>query len=417
MLFTKYIRSAHENISMLFNKRINTFKMENVFVSTMTSYSWREASSVIFAAKPSLQETMGKDLNNMLMAHTRNFNPSKFDYRLLMLKRSGLSSFMANAYVFPGGMVELSDFSTKWWTVFNNAGISNEKLMQVSSSITGPRPPMFENSVTLSKANISKNDHFPVDLTMRIAAIRETFEETGILLLTSSGDENKEPSVYTAKDLDLKMWRDKVHNNASFFIDLCLENKVCPNIWCLQEWWNWLTPNVGHRRYDTIFYVCCLSKIPAAWADQSEVTEIKWCTPEEILEENRNGSVFLAPPQIYELSRLLNFKKIKELDQFSKKRECRGIERWLPVVASSTDGAISVLPGDDLYPENPPLEGDFANPEYSFTIDELRSKSRNLNRLEINGITCFIQNNSTPTCGHVPSSKYPYKQPVIQSFL
>lgn len=415
MQLFKCIRSVHINI--ILNKRIDSYKMDNLFISKMSTYSWKEASSIIIAAKPSLQTIVGKDLSNMMAAQSKNLNPSKFDYRLLMLKRSGVSSFMANAYVFPGGMVELSDFSTKWWTVFNNAGISNENLKQLCSSITGPRPPMFQNSVTLSKANISKNDHFPTDLTMRIAAIRETFEETGILLLTSINYKNDEMPVYTSEHLDLKLWREKVHQNAYSFIDLCMENKVCPNIWCLQEWWNWLTPNVGHRRYDTMFYVCCLPKIPEACVDQVEVTELKWCTPEAVLEENRKGSVFLAPPQIYELTRLLNFHKIQELNQFSKNREYSGVYRWVPVIASSADGAVSFLPGDDFYPENPNIEGDFANPEYSFTIDELRNKSQSLNRLEINGIACTVHCNITPPCGHVPSTKYPYDQPIIQSFL
>ena len=63
-------------------------------------------------------------------------------------------------------------------------------------------------------------------MAFRINAIRETFEETGILLTVDPLDQ---------KQLDPE-WRDRVHNNPSEFISLCKHLNVCPDIWSLNEW-------------------------------------------------------------------------------------------------------------------------------------------------------------------------------------
>ncbi len=47
---------------------------------------------------------------------------SPFDYRVLMLKRSSKSKFMPNAYVFPGGVVDQTDFDQDWLKIFEKFG-------------------------------------------------------------------------------------------------------------------------------------------------------------------------------------------------------------------------------------------------------------------------------------------------------
>lgn len=79
--------------------------------------------------------------------------------------------------------------------------------------------------------------------------------------------------------VDLGVWRERVRNDASSFISLCLEAGLCPDLWSLYEWWDWLTPiSVGHKRYDTIFYLCCLEKQPKVVLDNTEVTTLKVST-------------------------------------------------------------------------------------------------------------------------------------------
>lgn len=75
---------------------------------------------------------------------------------------------------------------------------------------------------------------------------------------------------------DLVQWREKVRKNPNSFIDLCVEVGLCPDLWSLYEWWDWLTPiSVGHKRFDAMFYICCLEAEPKVVLDNSEVTTLK----------------------------------------------------------------------------------------------------------------------------------------------
>ena len=58
-----------------------------------------------------------------------------------------------------------------------------------------------------------------------------------------------------------------------------------------------------------------------------------------------NSKLWLAPPQFYELSRLIQYDKFDDIENFSRtRREC-SVDRWLPVRINTEDGVLSVLPG------------------------------------------------------------------------
>lgn len=208
-------------------------------------------------------------------------NKSQYDYRLMMVKRSGLSSFLASAYVFPGGRVEIADFSPRWWDLFAKFNLTRQDLAVFSQSISGPRPPIILESKIAQEASAihRPEDVLPADIGLRISALRETFEETGVLLLTRPGDDADSYQPLSDRDnvnVDLSAWRERVRKDAASFIDLCLETNLCPNLWSLYEWWNWLTPtSVGHKRCDTMFYVSFLEVEPKVVLDNEEVTTLK----------------------------------------------------------------------------------------------------------------------------------------------
>ena len=126
--------------------------------------NWREAASLLIISKNDPQTI------------------SSFDYSILMVKRSAGSSFMASAFVFPGGAVELSDFDPAWYELYQRCGIDEESLdYSISGRIVGQRPPIVSNSITLRKAKQGQKILNP-DIALRISAIRETFEEAGEFL-------------------------------------------------------------------------------------------------------------------------------------------------------------------------------------------------------------------------------------------
>lgn len=396
-----------------------------------TTPPWKEAASLIIVARANLSQKMGQSLSKSMVVASRVVHDekqkamashssavAKTDYRIMMVKRSGLSSFMASAFVFPGGAVETADYSQRWWTVFEKAGASREHLRELTDRHRGsPRPPMTMESETIKLAlsnGHNKEDFLPGDIALRITAIRETFEETGVLLLTNPREDavgsvgNNPLSDLDDSGLDLPSWREKVRKSGAAFIDLCNETGLCPDVWSLYEWSNWLTPiSVGHKRFDTMFYVCCLEKLPKVVLDQTEVTTLKWCTSIEMLEDHTQEKLFLAPPQVYELSRIHHLSSFSVLKDFVQKRDRLGCVRWLPVLATYRDGAISFLPGDSMYPAEPDIIGRKPVPDYPQTVPEMRAKAVDLNRIELRGPTCMSFCNIKLPLGHLSPMTHP----------
>lgn len=205
-----------------------------------------------------------------------------------MVKRSRGSTFMPSAFVYPGGAVELSDFDTKWYRLFEKSGLARPKLEDsITGNIGGPRPPIVTNPLTVRQLTTSGGSILHPDIALRITAIRETFEEAGILLLTSSDNLANRTAVKLSQS-ELSSWQLRVRQDSSAFYELCQSKGLLPNIWSLAEWTNWMTPTNNHnKRFDTIFYVVCLEEQPAVQVDNAEVTK-----PLVSFKNKRTGNIF-----------------------------------------------------------------------------------------------------------------------------
>ncbi|XP_005152249.3 acyl-coenzyme A diphosphatase NUDT19 [Melopsittacus undulatus] len=285
-----------------------------------------------------------------------------FDYEVLLLQRSSRSGFMPSAHVFPGGVVEAADFSADWLGLLPASPLCG--LGQVR------RPPPGSSRAPLFATDREEmGSPLPGEVAFRICAIRETFEEAGILLLVpepgpaaAGGPVPLLPADRLPPAAELSEWRRRVQQDPACFLQLCQHLRCVPNIWGLQEWSNWLTPvgraGRGGRRYDTAFYLCCLERRPCTAQDGREVTAFLWSSPPEIIELFKSEEIWLAPPQFYELCRLCNFSSLHELHKFSSDRALEGCECWMPVMLTASDGYIQLLPGDELYPEDPDYTGE-----------------------------------------------------------
>ena len=330
------------------------------------SSPWREASSLIVIAKSGL-------------------STDSVDYKLLLTKRSGKSSYLAKAFCFPGGHIELADFSSEWWSVFEKTGHNRQSVLNLTLNISKPRPSILTKPLILE--NVDTKNILPPDIALRISAIRETFEETGILI-------SKSP----CQGIDLKEWQKKIHDDASLFPKLFLQFGSSPDIWSLKEWWNWLTPEaLGHKRFDTMFYVCCLDAQPKAVCDDNEVSLMEWHSPQYVMQLHAAANSFLAPPQVYELSRLANYKKYENIKAFADNRERFGVDRWCAKITGLKDGAILALPGDDFYETVITSQGTQLP-----SLVENRAKCKVINRLELRApvFTAVCENITLPN-GHL----------------
>ncbi len=222
------------------------------------------------------------------------------------------------------------------------------------------------------------------DLSFRLCAVRETFEEAGLYL-------HHPQSKQVSHDF-LVEHRPKVDKDPFAMLEMCCESQTAPDVGGLHELSCWLTPlgreDTGGRRFDTIFYTYFLEEERLTSADQTEVTNLVWTDPKSIMEEAKKGELWLAPPQIYELRRLQQVRSFDKLklgcEAFAKKRI---LPSWLPTLYKLKDCLVSILPGDELYPQDPDYagerwEGKF--PKLDMTLEEANAKhGGRMNRIGI----------------------------------
>lgn len=317
---------------------------------------WRTAATLILTA-PSIA--------------TRSIKPKKkilhgcfiTNYTVLMLQRSSKNNFFPDAYVFPGGGLDKADETCKWLEIFD--GVDSRFVKKLDQLQLNPKR-RTQSPMLLDDASLTDDD-LPREISYRICAIRETFEETGLLLARSGWKKTKDESrsneidnfvsIFKFEDSNTaNYWREKVNSDANNFLTLCQYFRCVPDIWCLHEWSDWLTPvcsvNVPPKRYDTVFYKAAIRHLPEYLKeDNREISSLDAKQPGDFLEDYYNGKCVLGNPQVYELLRLINYNEHEDLINFFVKRGVEGLERYLPLIAFTKDNNwVALYPGDQDYP-------------------------------------------------------------------
>ncbi|OZJ05461.1 hypothetical protein BZG36_01664 [Bifiguratus adelaidae] len=257
------------------------------------------------------------------------YDIGKCDYKVLLLKRNAKSTFM-NAYVFPGGNLDESDQRPDW------------------KSILGDGDPL---------------------LPWKVCAVRETFEEAGILLLDKQEDYHA-----NLDSADMSKLRSDVHAHADTLLDYCQQTKSKPLTADLVHFSQWVTPFIEPRRYNTHFFLANLPKPPALphndtqvhipTPDGKEVLDLRWLRPEEALQLYATGNITLFPPQWYSLYALSLVKRQEDL------KDLAGVGAFRSRKSVSNNGVVTICPyfmpadqvgepGKDLWP---PLDAATPNP-------------------------------------------------------
>jgi len=189
---------------------------------------------------------------------------------VLMVRRHGNSNVLGGVHVFPGGKLDALDCQTP-------ASQLDQRAETLAASL---------GEVTLDAAT---------GAGLYVAALRETFEECGLLL-------HRELPVHVPAVLRQHL-KDGLGFAASMAqLGLPLQTST------LKPWARWISPrvpSVTNRRFDVRFFVALAPAGQEVLHDDHEVTGTVWVTPAGGLRHYWSGEIGLVPAQILNLSQLV----------------------------------------------------------------------------------------------------------------
>src|SRR5215471_16423160 len=139
-------------------------------------------------------------------------------------------------------------------------------------------------------------------LSFRVAAIRETFEESGILLARPNGSDNL-LDAGRAREIEAA-WRAPLCEGKITFLKVLAENNIWLALDELVPYAHWITPEGMPKRFDTWFFLAAAPPDQLGAHDGRESTDSIWVSPREALEGGDSGRFKLPFPTTRNLIKL-----------------------------------------------------------------------------------------------------------------
>lgn len=239
---------------------------------------------------------------------------------VLMVKRHERSDFAASMHVFPGGAVEDPDCGEEAAGLC--AGMGPDEAASVLADAPSPQRA----------------------LGILVAAIRETFEETGILLARDASGGIVDCRGETAERF--AAYREEMRRGRLSFPQMVARERLELAVDRLTYFAHWITPEISPIRYDTRFFLAPAPPCQVAAQDDVEVTGHLWVSPAEALERNQRGDFAMLPPTMVNLMALKRFASVREALSSAAGRDVPAIA---PRVAIEDGRMRLLLPGDPEY--------------------------------------------------------------------
>ncbi|MDP9432882.1 MAG: NUDIX hydrolase [Actinomycetota bacterium] len=233
-----------------------------------------------------------------------------------LLRRVATMAFAAGMYVFPGGSVDPrdADLPPDLW------------VGPDPDALTGPL------SADLGSAR-----------ALVCAAVRETFEESGVLLAGPSADEVVADTTSDGWEAD----RLALLSGELSISSLLSARRLVLRADLLRPWAHWITPEISARRFDTRFFVAALPAGQLTRDVGGEADRVLWATPASALDGKARGEVQMLPPTAFTLAELAGFGSVAEVLEAGSARR---ISPVLPRVVPGAGGEPRLLlPGDAGY--------------------------------------------------------------------
>jgi 8-oxo-dGTP pyrophosphatase MutT (NUDIX family) len=243
---------------------------------------------------------------------------------VFLIRRHQAIAFMAGAHVFPGGRVDEDDYSAdpSWC----------DALLEARAKI----PEMAPDEA----------------VGFQVAAVRELFEEAGVLLARQISGEYV--SLTAGADQErFKNHRAELNARRRTFHDIVAGEQLRLALDALVHYAHWVTPPLDIRRFDTRFFVTRVPPRQSPVHDDHEATDSVWIRPADAIVAVATAAIVLPPPTWASLRELERFASVEGALSWAR---ARTVYRREPKVIVENDGVRRlILPGDPALPEPEPV--------------------------------------------------------------
>ena len=227
------------------------------------------------------------------------------EFQVLMVKRHHQIDFASGALVFPGGKTHDGDHDPAW------------------------------ADRAIGWAEVGEEQR-----ALRVAAVREVYEEAGILIARDAsgaifpGDERAHDA------------RDAIAKDERAFIDLVRELDVSIDLTALTVFARWITPPLTPKRFDTWFYAARADSEQLAICDGWETVDAEWIAPAEAIRLAAAGERKVIFPTRMNLQLLAEAVSATDTIERAKTRRLVTVE---PKITERPEGRVLVIPPDAGY--------------------------------------------------------------------
>jgi len=270
-------------------------------------------------------------------------HPGPRGIEVLLLRRARTSRFVPGAFVFPGGRVDRTD----------------------ASPATLAHLPAEVRVRLARRLGLDRDEAQAAGYLF--AALRETFEETGILPAvrpgsgsegasegisggtsaagaeTGSGTRPPTDEAATPDEAVLDTLRQALLDDRITLAEVLTQLALGPALDDLAYIAHWVTPEAEPRRYDTRFFALRVGETRAVRVIPAEISEARWLTPAHALELHRAGDLPMIFPTIRTLEELVPFGDPGEVLEHFRGRK---IPRILPRLVRTPTGVGIQVPED-----------------------------------------------------------------------
>ena len=235
---------------------------------------------------------------------------------VFMMQRTTEVAFAKGMHVFPGGGLDPADHHE-----------------EIASLCVGLTDDLASNTLGIEKGG----------LAYWIAAIRECFEESGLLLGYRHDDELVQLNEHEA--LRLSDLRTALAENKITFVDVLKAEQFRVATDKIAYFSHWITMPGRPKRYDTRFFVAQAPVGQIAKQDDYETVGQRWVRPADAIEKSRLGEIDLMFPTIKTLESLSRFATVQELLEHA--REPKPKQLMTPRTGTGRNGQPEILVASD----------------------------------------------------------------------